>query len=99
VYRWFIKSKVFPLSAMEALVGRRGILLAVKGGEWSASCLGCALPPGKGPLICIVQEAVWVALDAEVSRKILGLCRGSNSGCQVYTTLTELPGSQRWFII
>jgi hypothetical protein len=29
------------------------------GGEWSASRPGRALPPGKGPLIPIAQEAGW----------------------------------------
>jgi hypothetical protein len=27
--------------------------------EWSASRPGCALPPGKGPPVHIVQEAGW----------------------------------------
>jgi hypothetical protein len=31
--------------------------LALDGGEWSASCHGRALPPGKGPPVPIVQEA------------------------------------------
>jgi hypothetical protein len=29
------------------------------GGEWSASCPGCAFPPGKGPPLPIGQEAGW----------------------------------------
>jgi hypothetical protein len=33
--------------------------LAVDGGEWSASRLGRALPPGKGPPVPIIQEAGW----------------------------------------
>jgi hypothetical protein len=32
---------------------------AVDGGQWSASRHGLALPPGKGPPVPIVQEAVW----------------------------------------
>jgi hypothetical protein len=32
---------------------------ALDGGEWSASCPGRALPPGKGPPLPIVQEAGW----------------------------------------
>jgi hypothetical protein len=32
---------------------------AVSVGEWSASRLGRASPPGKGPPISIVQEAGW----------------------------------------
>jgi hypothetical protein len=45
---------------MEAL-GGRGIftISALDGGEWSASRPGRALPPGKGPPVPIVQEAVW----------------------------------------
>jgi hypothetical protein len=29
------------------------------GSEWSASRSGCALPPGKGPPVSIVEEAGW----------------------------------------
>jgi hypothetical protein len=29
------------------------------GGEWSESGPGRALPPGKGPLVPIIQEAGW----------------------------------------
>jgi hypothetical protein len=32
---------------------------APEGGEWSASRLGLALPPGKEPTVPIVQEAGW----------------------------------------
>jgi hypothetical protein len=32
---------------------------ALYGGEWSASGLGHALPPGKGPPVPIGQEAGW----------------------------------------
>jgi hypothetical protein len=32
---------------------------ALDGGEWSASCPGRALPPGKGPPVSIGQEAGW----------------------------------------
>jgi hypothetical protein len=32
---------------------------ALDGGEWSASRLGRALAPGKGPPVSIVQEAGW----------------------------------------
>jgi hypothetical protein len=32
---------------------------ALDGGEWSASCPGRALPPGKGPPVPIEQEAGW----------------------------------------
>jgi hypothetical protein len=32
---------------------------ALDGGKWSASRPGCALTPGKGPPVPIVQEAGW----------------------------------------
>jgi hypothetical protein len=34
-------------------------ILALDGGEWSASRPFRTLPPGKGPPVPIVQEAVW----------------------------------------
>jgi hypothetical protein len=33
--------------------------LTLDGDEWSASCAGRALPPGKGPPVPIGQEAGW----------------------------------------
>jgi hypothetical protein len=59
------KSKSFPLHATKALGGERRYssysftTSALDGGEWSASCPGHALPPGKGPPVPIVQEARW----------------------------------------
>jgi hypothetical protein len=46
---------------MEALGGRGGIAPthSLDGDEWSASRPCRALPPGKGPLVPIVQEAGW----------------------------------------
>jgi hypothetical protein len=46
---------------------------ALYGGEWSASCLVHALPPGKGPPVPIVQEAGWASepVSTEVRGKIL----------------------------
>jgi hypothetical protein len=32
---------------------------ALDGGEWSATCPGRALAPGKGPPVPFVQEAGW----------------------------------------
>jgi hypothetical protein len=32
----------------------------LEGGEWSAACPGCTLPPGKEPSVSIVQQAGWV---------------------------------------
>jgi hypothetical protein len=54
---------------------------ALDGGEWSASRRGRALPPGKGPPVPIVQEAVWAPEPVWTQRledKSLRLCRGSN---------------------
>jgi hypothetical protein len=51
------------LQAMEAHGGRYNsysyLTSALDGGEWSASRPGRALPPGKGPLVPIGQEAGW----------------------------------------
>jgi hypothetical protein len=48
---------------MEALGVRGGITphsyLGIGWGEWSASCLGRALHPMKGPPVTIVQESGW----------------------------------------
>jgi hypothetical protein len=61
-------------------------LLRRVGNEWSASRLGRALAPGKGPPVPIVQEAGWAPeqvwtqrLDEKSSR----LCQGSNLDCPV----------------
>jgi len=35
------------------------MISALDGVEWSASRLGRALPPGKGPPVPIIQEAGW----------------------------------------
>jgi hypothetical protein len=35
------------------------LTLALDGGEWSASCPGRALPPGKEPLVPNGEEAGW----------------------------------------
>jgi hypothetical protein len=54
------------------------LTLAVKGGGWSASHPGHALPPGKGPLVPIVQEAgctpelVWIQRLGEKSSASVG---------------------------
>jgi hypothetical protein len=58
------KSKAVPLHATTALGGRGYSSYSFRtsapdGGEWSASRLGRALPPGKGPTVPIVQEAGW----------------------------------------
>jgi hypothetical protein len=54
---------------------------ALDGGEWSASCAGRSLPPGKGPPVPIVQEAGWASEPVWTQRleeKSFCLCRGSN---------------------
>jgi hypothetical protein len=59
------KSKAVLLHAMEALGGKRRYssysftTSALDRGEKSTSRPGCALPPGKGPPVPIVQEAGW----------------------------------------
>jgi hypothetical protein len=60
------QSKAVPLHAKVALGGRGGIASThswpwLDGGEWSASRLGRALSPGKGPPLPIVQEAGWAS--------------------------------------
>jgi hypothetical protein len=58
-------AKAVPLHAMKALGGERRYssysfsTSALDRGEWSASCPGHALAPGKGPPVPIVQEAGW----------------------------------------
>jgi hypothetical protein len=50
-------------------------------GEWSASRLGRALAPGKGPPVPIVQEAGWApepVWTQKLEDKSFRLCRGSN---------------------
>jgi hypothetical protein len=59
-----LKAKAVPLHAMKALGWRGGMLLLIRDlctrwGEWSAPRPGCALAPGKGPPVPIVQEAGW----------------------------------------
>jgi hypothetical protein len=54
---------------------------ALEGGEWPASCLGCALAPGKGPPLPILQEAGWASEPVWTQRleeKSSFLCQGSN---------------------
>jgi hypothetical protein len=55
--------------------------LALDGGEWSASRLGRALAPGKGPPVPIVQETGWAPEPVWTQRledKSFRICRGSN---------------------
>jgi hypothetical protein len=54
---------------------------SLDGGEWSVSCLGRTLAPGKRPQIPIVQEAGWVSELVWTQRlqdKSFHLCRGSD---------------------
>jgi hypothetical protein len=51
------------------------------GGEWSASRLGHALSPGKGPPVPTGQEAGWAPepiWTQKPKEKSLRLCRGLN---------------------
>jgi hypothetical protein len=54
---------------------------ALDGGECSASCLGRALAPGKGPPVPTGQEAGWTSESVWTQRleeKSFCLCRGSS---------------------
>jgi hypothetical protein len=51
------------------------------GSEWSASCPGRGLPPGKGPTVPIVEETGWAPEPVWTQRleeKFSLPCRGSN---------------------
>jgi hypothetical protein len=81
-----------PTIHHEGACGERGVQflpildLGTRWGEWSASRSGRALPPGKGPLIPIVQEAGWfseLVLTQRLDEKFFCLCRGSNVARQV----------------
>jgi hypothetical protein len=54
--------------------------LALDGGEWSASRLGPALPPRKGPPVPIVQEAGWASEPVWTQRlqEKSSTCQGSS---------------------
>jgi hypothetical protein len=50
-------------------------------GEWSASRPGCALAPGKGPPVPIVEEAGWApepVWTLRLEEKSFRLCQESN---------------------
>jgi hypothetical protein len=70
--------------------------LTLDGGEWSASRPSRALPPGKGPLMSIVQEAGW-APEPVWKQKLeenplpLSGIEPQSSSPQSDTTLPELP--------
>jgi hypothetical protein len=54
---------------------------AIDGGEWSASCPGRAIAPGKGPPVPIIQEAGWApepVWSQRLEEKSFRPCRGSN---------------------
>jgi hypothetical protein len=84
-----IKGKAVPQHTYE---GARWETSALDGGEWSASCPGRALPPGKEPPVSIVEagrapEPVWTY---EVRGKILCLCWGSNLDRSVVESVARL---------
>jgi hypothetical protein len=67
------------------------------GCEWSASRPSCALPPGKGPPVPIVQEAGW-AQTQMLEEKSLASAEDRtsitrSSSPQPDTILTEIPAS------
>jgi hypothetical protein len=74
---------------------------ALDGDEWSASCPGRALGPGKGPQVPIVQEAGWApepVWTLRLEKKSFApagdrtsIARSSSPWSD--TILTELPGS------
>jgi hypothetical protein len=54
------QSKAVLLHAMERRYSSHSFTTsALDGDEWSALCPGRTLPPGKGPLVPIGQEARW----------------------------------------
>jgi hypothetical protein len=64
VYLKLGPSTAFPQHAYGSAGGRKYssytfTTLALDGGEWSASCPGRTLPPGKGLRIPTGQEAGW----------------------------------------
>jgi hypothetical protein len=65
---------------------------ALDGREWSASRPGRALPPGKGPLVPIGQEAGWAPepVWTQVRREISCLCRGLNLDSPVVQSVVRL---------
>jgi hypothetical protein len=80
--------------------------LALGGGEWSVSRPSHTLAPGKGPQVPIVQGTGWAPEPVWTQRleeKFSCLCRGLNLDRLVVqpvadTILTELPGSQKWYV-
>jgi hypothetical protein len=66
--------------------------MALDGGEWSASRPGLALPPGKGPMVPIVQEAGWAPNPVWTQRleeKFFRFCRESNLDRPVVQTVAR----------
>jgi hypothetical protein len=66
--------------------------LALDRDEWSVSWLGHALPPGKGPLVPIEQEARWAAelvWTQRLKKKSSCLCQGSNLDCPVIQSVVR----------
>jgi hypothetical protein len=60
---------------------------ALDGDDWSVSCPGHALPPGKDPSTHWIRGWVGVraGLNTEARGKILCLCQGSNPSPPVYS--------------
>jgi hypothetical protein len=79
---------------------------ALEGGEWSASCSGRALPPGKEPPVPSVQEAGWAPdpvwtqrLEEKSSASVGDRPRPSSPWSD--TVLTDLPWllTLQWYVI
>jgi hypothetical protein len=78
---------------------------ALDGGEWSPTRPGHALPPGKGTLVPIVQEAGWVpepVWTQALQEKLSYPCRRSNLDLPVVQSVVRhytdwaTPTPQKW---
>jgi hypothetical protein len=92
-----VKAKAVPLYATNAL-GREEVYLVLildlgtRWGEWSASRLGRAVAPRKGPPVTIVQEGGWALEPVWTQRlqeKSFHLCQGSNLDCPVVQSVAR----------
>jgi hypothetical protein len=86
------KSQICPTTRHEGAWGERRYssysfsTSALDADEWSASCTGRALAPGKGPPVPTGQEAGWAPEPVWTQRleeKSFRLYRGSNLDCPV----------------
>jgi hypothetical protein len=102
--------KAVPLHTKQVLGGRRSIApssysfstVALDGGEWSASRAGCAVAPGKGLPVQIVQEAGWapepVKLQLQLQLQLQAIRHlTSDTKHNFFTTLTNILTGQFFF--